>query len=221
MPDVKSVRLQGIDRVLEDDPLDEEATRALLLALNAGGRRTDALRRYSQFQQQLHEEMGIEPSPETVNVAEQLKSAGIAFGNFNTVEDFSRHPHLRRIAVETPEGAVRLPATPAVFEDERSLEALPVNAWITSVGFTPDGMSVVGRSFDGGVRVWDAASGSIVHTFTGQASGQNVVVVPSGRTALAGSEDGIGAEDVRGEDGKEEKSRGHALPRRVLRHPSF
>ncbi|TML32130.1 MAG: hypothetical protein E6G29_13450, partial [Actinobacteria bacterium] len=72
----------------------------------------------------------------------------------------------------------------------RSLEALPVNAWITSVGFTPDGTSIVGRSFDGGVRVWDAASGSIVHTFTGQASGQNVVVVPSGRTALAGSEDG-------------------------------
>jgi WD40 repeat protein len=72
----------------------------------------------------------------------------------------------------------------------RSLEALPVNAWITSVGFTPDGRSIVGRSFDGGVRVWDAASGSIVHTFTGQASGQNVVIVPSGRTALAGSEDG-------------------------------
>jgi WD40 repeat protein/class 3 adenylate cyclase/energy-coupling factor transporter ATP-binding protein EcfA2 len=72
----------------------------------------------------------------------------------------------------------------------RSLEALPVNAWITSVAFAPDGMSVVARSFDGGVRVWDAASGSIVHTFTGQASGQNVVVVPSGRTALAGSEDG-------------------------------
>jgi len=46
-------------------------------------------------------------------LAERLKSAGIAFGNFNTVEDFSVHPHLRRIAVETPEGVVRLPA---VFE---------------------------------------------------------------------------------------------------------
>ena len=72
----------------------------------------------------------------------------------------------------------------------RSLEALPVNAWITSVGFTPDGTSILGRSFDGGVRVWDVASGSIVHTFSAQASGQNVVVVPSGRTALAGGEDG-------------------------------
>ena len=30
-------------------------------------------------------------------LAERLKAAGIAFGNFNTVEDFSQHPHLRRI----------------------------------------------------------------------------------------------------------------------------
>jgi itaconate CoA-transferase len=58
-------------------------------------------------------------------LAEQLKSAGIAFGNFNTVEDFSRHPHLRRIEVETPEGAVRLPATPAVLEDERAPGRVP------------------------------------------------------------------------------------------------
>src|SRR5205807_6819522 len=58
-------------------------------------------------------------------LAERLKSAEIAFGNFNTVEDFSRHPHLRRIAVETPEGAVRLPAAPALFEDERQPGRVP------------------------------------------------------------------------------------------------
>jgi itaconate CoA-transferase len=58
-------------------------------------------------------------------LAERLKSAEIAFGNFNTVEDFSRHPHLRRIAVETPQGAVRLPSTPAIFEDERSPGRVP------------------------------------------------------------------------------------------------
>ncbi|HEX3411028.1 MAG TPA: SMR family transporter, partial [Stellaceae bacterium] len=39
-------------------------------------------------------------------LAERLKSAEIAFGNFNTIDDFSRHPHLRRIAVATPQGAV-------------------------------------------------------------------------------------------------------------------
>ena len=58
-------------------------------------------------------------------LAGRLKSAEIAFGNFNTVEDFSAHPHLRRIAVETPEGAVRLPAAPALFEDERQPGRVP------------------------------------------------------------------------------------------------
>jgi itaconate CoA-transferase len=58
-------------------------------------------------------------------LAERLKSAGIAFGNFNTVEDFSHHPHLRRIAVETPEGAVRIPAAPAIFEEQRQAGRVP------------------------------------------------------------------------------------------------
>ena len=58
-------------------------------------------------------------------LAERLKSAEIAFGNFNTVEDFSQHPHLRRIAVETPQGSVRLPPAPAIFEDERQPGRVP------------------------------------------------------------------------------------------------
>jgi crotonobetainyl-CoA:carnitine CoA-transferase CaiB-like acyl-CoA transferase len=58
-------------------------------------------------------------------LAERLKSAEIAFGNFNTVEDFSQHPHLRRITVETPEGPVRLPPAPAIFEDKRQPGRVP------------------------------------------------------------------------------------------------
>jgi itaconate CoA-transferase len=58
-------------------------------------------------------------------LAERLKSAEIAFGNFNTVEDFSRHPHLRRITAETPQGPVRLPPAPAIFEDERQPGRVP------------------------------------------------------------------------------------------------
>jgi itaconate CoA-transferase len=44
----------------------------------------------------------------------RLAAADIAFGNLNTVEDFSRHPHLRRLAVATPEGTVAVPAPPAL-----------------------------------------------------------------------------------------------------------
>ncbi|HZS85730.1 MAG TPA: CaiB/BaiF CoA-transferase family protein [Stellaceae bacterium] len=43
----------------------------------------------------------------------RLKAAAIAFGNLNTVGDFSRHPHLRRIEVPTGKGVVALPPPPA------------------------------------------------------------------------------------------------------------
>jgi crotonobetainyl-CoA:carnitine CoA-transferase CaiB-like acyl-CoA transferase len=45
-------------------------------------------------------------------LAERLFAAGIAFGRLNTVADFSQHPHLRRLDVPTPEGAVSMPAPP-------------------------------------------------------------------------------------------------------------
>jgi itaconate CoA-transferase len=56
-------------------------------------------------------------------LAERLKAADIAFGNLNTVADFARHPHLRRLATPTPEGSVDLPAPPALPGDA---VALPV-----------------------------------------------------------------------------------------------
>jgi crotonobetainyl-CoA:carnitine CoA-transferase CaiB-like acyl-CoA transferase len=43
-----------------------------------------------------------------------LKEADIAFGNLNEVADFSGHPHLRRLAVPTPEGEVNVPAPPGL-----------------------------------------------------------------------------------------------------------
>jgi itaconate CoA-transferase len=46
-------------------------------------------------------------------VLERLKQAAIAFGRLNSVEDFARHPQLRRLRVDTPTGPVELPA-PAV-----------------------------------------------------------------------------------------------------------
>jgi crotonobetainyl-CoA:carnitine CoA-transferase CaiB-like acyl-CoA transferase len=51
-------------------------------------------------------------------LGEQLKAAGIAFGNLNSVADFARHPHLRRIDVATPEGPVTLPRPPTRREDD-------------------------------------------------------------------------------------------------------
>ena len=64
----------------------------------------------------------------------------------------------------------------------RALQGLGARAWITQVRFRPDGASIVGASFEGAVRVWDLASGSIAQTFPG---GFGLALDPSGRTALS------------------------------------
>ncbi|HEY7281268.1 MAG TPA: PQQ-binding-like beta-propeller repeat protein [Actinomycetota bacterium] len=81
----------------------------------------------------------------------------------------------------------------------RPLDALPVKAWIIAAAFTPDGRNVVAGSFDGALRVWDASSGTIRETFTGQPSGVNVAAVPDTGTVLSGSSTGsVAAWDVGG-----------------------
>jgi crotonobetainyl-CoA:carnitine CoA-transferase CaiB-like acyl-CoA transferase len=51
-------------------------------------------------------------------LAAKLFAAGIAFGRLNSVADFSEHPHLARVDVETPEGVVAVPAPPGGLEGE-------------------------------------------------------------------------------------------------------
>lgn len=46
-----------------------------------------------------------------------LQNAGIAFGELNSVAELSRHPHLRRITVESPRGPVQLVASPIRFQN--------------------------------------------------------------------------------------------------------
>ncbi|MBI1777939.1 MAG: CoA transferase [Proteobacteria bacterium] len=46
-------------------------------------------------------------------VERRLKAAKIAFGGLNTVADFARHPQLKTVPVETPEGVIDLVAPPA------------------------------------------------------------------------------------------------------------
>lgn len=55
---------------------------------------------------------------------ELLQAAGIAFGAVNDVAGLSTHPHLRRLAVNTPAGAARLPAPPAIFAGEQPASAI-------------------------------------------------------------------------------------------------
>ncbi len=66
-------------------------------------------------------------------LAERLKSAGIAFGAVNSVADFSSHPQLRRFAVESPAGPVDLVAPPV-----RVGDTTPEVAAIPAIGAHTD-----------------------------------------------------------------------------------
>jgi crotonobetainyl-CoA:carnitine CoA-transferase CaiB-like acyl-CoA transferase len=56
----------------------------------------------------------------------RLGDADIAFAEVNTMADLSKHPHLRRITVETPNGPVAYPAPGAIWMDApRSYGAVP------------------------------------------------------------------------------------------------
>jgi itaconate CoA-transferase len=59
-------------------------------------------------------------------LAERLERARIAVGALNSVADFSRHPHLRRVTVDTPSGPVNMPAPPVIERGAtRSLRRVP------------------------------------------------------------------------------------------------
>jgi DNA-binding SARP family transcriptional activator/class 3 adenylate cyclase len=62
-----------LERLLDSDPLDEEALRELLPLLVEMGRRTDALRRYQQFERRLREELDVGPAPESIALVERLR----------------------------------------------------------------------------------------------------------------------------------------------------
>jgi itaconate CoA-transferase len=55
----------------------------------------------------------------------RLAEADIAFGDLNGVGDFSRHPHLRRLAVPTPNGPVTVPSPPALFAENAPSGGVP------------------------------------------------------------------------------------------------
>ncbi|AMX95420.1 MULTISPECIES: CaiB/BaiF CoA-transferase family protein [Mesorhizobium] len=57
---------------------------------------------------------------------QELEAAGLAYGRLNEVVDVSKHPHIRRVQVGTPDGAVETIAPAAIFNSELpSLRPVP------------------------------------------------------------------------------------------------
>jgi WD40 repeat protein/DNA-binding SARP family transcriptional activator/energy-coupling factor transporter ATP-binding protein EcfA2 len=65
-------------RWLELEPWHETAHRHLMLLLNRNGQRSTALAQFEQCRRALAAELGIEPSPETVALVEQIKTGTLA-----------------------------------------------------------------------------------------------------------------------------------------------
>jgi crotonobetainyl-CoA:carnitine CoA-transferase CaiB-like acyl-CoA transferase len=60
------------------------------------------------------------------DLVKRLDDADIAFAEVNTMDDLSKHPHLRRIEVATPNGAVAYPAPASiVIGEDRPYGAVP------------------------------------------------------------------------------------------------
>jgi len=77
-------------------------------------------------------------------LVESLAAADIAFAEVNGMEDLSRHPHLRRATLSTPNGEVSYPAPAAVFDGvERKLGAVPA---LGAHGKAIDGSAVKARA---------------------------------------------------------------------------
>lgn len=61
-----------LQRLLDDDPLAEDVMQAYLRGAAAAGRRAAALRLFARFARRLQDELGLEPLPETVALADAL-----------------------------------------------------------------------------------------------------------------------------------------------------
>ena len=66
----------ALRRLVEHDPVDEEASRALMACALRRGERGEALREYRRLERALQDELGVEPGPETAAVYKQIRRGG-------------------------------------------------------------------------------------------------------------------------------------------------
>ncbi|MFO7696172.1 MAG: BREX system ATP-binding domain-containing protein, partial [Anaerolineae bacterium] len=75
-----SVPLQAARQWVELDPLDDEARRALMRALASSGHRGAALAQFERFADTLAGELGVDPEPATVALAEGIRCGSLSEG---------------------------------------------------------------------------------------------------------------------------------------------
>src|SRR5215217_2120736 len=70
--------IPAIERVLNGDPTDEAAYRALISALAAADRRDEALQQFDRCSAALHAELGVEPGAETCALVAAIRATPVA-----------------------------------------------------------------------------------------------------------------------------------------------
>lgn len=93
--------VESARRLLALDLLREDSQRLLMRALGASGDRAAALAAYRRWRETLHDELGIEPDPTTIALAEQIRagadadllggSPGVAGGSFTPLHLATTH----------------------------------------------------------------------------------------------------------------------------------
>lgn len=101
----------ALERLLRADACDERAARALLELLSRQGRRSDALRVYHQLVRALREELGVEPSSETLRLQQQIAGRSPA-GSESAVAPGARTSSVGPRRVELPSAVAFTPSYP-------------------------------------------------------------------------------------------------------------
>lgn len=85
----------GYLRLLDADPLDEEAMQGLLLTLGDAGKSSEAVRQYERFKDRMISELDVPPSPEVASLADRLKRHSEDAPAIAAPLPFSRFPEPR------------------------------------------------------------------------------------------------------------------------------
>jgi|GEM_PF-1727904 len=147
-------------RTLEVDPWREDAVRILMSARHAEADRAGAVRVYKEFSERLKEEMGLEPSPETTRLFDNMTAPAeppreerkdnlpahiTSFvGREREIENLRSTMLEHRLVTLIGPGGIGKSRL-ALEVAQKLIDAMPGGAWLVELASTEDGQSVAPR----------------------------------------------------------------------------
>ncbi|KAJ6535014.1 WD40-repeat-containing domain protein [Mycena capillaripes] len=145
-----------------------------------------------------HQWLGQNIKPETLQDLVAAERLAIVFGT-NIIAAATPHLYLSALAGSPRSSSLinswldRFPGIPIIIARLSRSEPISVfyhGNWVTSVGFSPDGLCAISGSIDGTVRIWEVATGQQLQQFDGHVdSVKSVRFSRDGQHAMSGSND--------------------------------